>query len=43
MLSSGSLFLVGAGLQAGAHSLTQLVIGRCVLGFGVGKPLRQAA
>ncbi|PSC76169.1 H(+) hexose cotransporter 2 [Micractinium conductrix] len=36
MLSSGSLFLVGAGLQAGAHSLTQLVIGRCVLGFGVG-------
>ncbi|KAL4431265.1 hypothetical protein ABPG75_006521 [Micractinium tetrahymenae] len=36
MLGSGCFFLLGAGLQAGAHSLTQLIIGRCVLGFGVG-------
>lgn len=36
MLIGGCFFLTGAGLQAGAHSLTQLIIGRCVLGFGVG-------
>lgn len=36
MLVSGCLFLLGAGLQAGAHSLTQLIVGRCVLGLGVG-------
>lgn len=40
MLVSGCLFLLGAGLQAGAHSLTQLILGRCVLGFGVGEWLR---
>ncbi len=37
MLVSGCLFLLGAGLQAGAHSLTQLILGRSVLGFGVGE------
>lgn len=36
MLVSGCLFLLGAGLQAGARSLTQLILGRSVLGFGVG-------
>jgi len=37
MLGAGCFFLIGAGLQAGAHSLTQLILGRCVLGFGVGE------
>ena len=37
MLVSGCLFLLGAGLQAGARSLTQLILGRSVLGFGVGE------
>jgi MFS family permease len=37
MLVSGCFFLLGAGLQAGAHNLAQLVIGRSILGFGVGE------
>ena len=37
MLVSGCLFLLGAGLQAGARSLTLLILGRSVLGFGVGE------
>ena len=36
MLVSGLFFLLGAGLQAGAYSLTQLIVGRCILGLGVG-------
>lgn len=39
MMSSGCCFLLGAGLQAGAHSLAQLIVGRSVLGFGVGEAL----
>ncbi len=37
MLGSGCCFLLGAGLQAGSSSLVQLIIGRCILGFGVGE------
>jgi MFS family permease len=37
MLASGCFFMLGAGLQAGSHSLAQLIIGRCILGFGVGE------
>ncbi len=37
MLMAGCFFLVGAGLQAGANSLAQLIVGRTILGFGVGE------
>ena len=37
MLLSGCFFLLGAGLQAGAHSLAMLIVGRSILGFGVGE------
>ena len=36
MLVSGVLFVVGAGIQAGAVNVAMLVIGRVVLGLGVG-------
>ncbi|KAL4853612.1 H(+)/hexose cotransporter 2 [Chlorella vulgaris] len=36
MTVSGCFFLLGAGLQAGANNLTQLIVGRSILGFGVG-------
>lgn len=36
MLFAGCCFLIGAGLNAGAHDLAMLVIGRIFLGFGVG-------
>lgn len=39
MTVSGCFFLLGAGLQAGANNLTQLIVGRSILGFGVGAPL----
>lgn len=39
MLGAGTLFLLGAGLQAGAGNLAMLVAGRLVLGCGVGERL----
>ncbi|GAB4817109.1 hypothetical protein N2152v2_004155 [Parachlorella kessleri] len=36
MVLAAILFLVGAGIQAGAVSVAMLVLGRVVLGFGVG-------
>uniref|UniRef100_A0A1D2A345 Major facilitator superfamily (MFS) profile domain-containing protein n=2 Tax=Auxenochlorella protothecoides TaxID=3075 RepID=A0A1D2A345_AUXPR len=36
MFFSACLFIVGAGLQAGAVNLGMLFAGRCILGFGVG-------
>jgi hypothetical protein len=50
MLAGGLCFLVGTGLVAGAVAVPMLVVGRVVLGFGVGfacqvgpPPRRQAA
>ncbi len=37
MLSAGICFIAGAILTASAYHLPQLVIGRVVLGFGVGE------
>ena len=37
MMAAGAFFLLGAGLQAGSHSLAQLIVGRAILGFGVGE------
>lgn len=37
MIAASCLFLIGAGLQAGAINLAMLVVGRVVLGVGVGK------
>ncbi len=37
MLVAGICFMTGAVLTAAAYHLIQLVIGRVVLGFGVGK------
>lgn len=37
MVMAASLFLVGAGVQAGAVNLGMLVAGRVVLGLGVGE------
>lgn len=39
MLTAGICFMVGAVLTAAAYHLPQLVIGRVVLGFGVGELL----
>eukprot|EP00887_Chlorella_sp_A99_P007449 scaffold2.g7449.t1 len=36
VMSSGLLFMVGAGLQAGSVNLAMLIVGRTVLGCGVG-------
>ena len=36
MMAAGVLFLMGAGLQAGASNLAMLICGRMVLGCGVG-------
>ena len=36
MFISGILFVIGAALQAGAVSVGMLVVGRVVLGLGVG-------
>ena len=36
MFASAIMFIVGAGLQAGAVNLAMLFIGRMILGFGVG-------
>ena len=36
MLAAGICFIVGAILTASAFQLPQLVVGRIVLGFGVG-------
>lgn len=38
MLTAGICFIAGAVLTACAYHLPQLVIGRVVLGFGVGEP-----
>ena len=37
MFVSGALFVLGGGLQAGAHNVAMLVIGRLILGCGVGE------
>jgi predicted MFS family arabinose efflux permease len=37
MIGASCLFLVGAGIQAGAMNLTMLVLGRVILGLGVGE------
>jgi MFS family permease len=36
MVVAGFCFAVGAALQAGAQNMAMLVIGRCILGLGVG-------
>lgn len=36
MLFAGANFMVGAGLNAGAEHIAMLVVGRLLLGFGVG-------
>lgn len=36
MTIGGLLFIIGAALQAGAVHLAMLIVGRVMLGFGVG-------
>jgi len=36
MTIGGALFIIGAALQAGAVHLPMLIVGRVMLGFGVG-------
>lgn len=36
MTIGGALFIIGAALQAGAMHLAMLIVGRVMLGFGVG-------
>lgn len=43
MLSAGICFIIGAVLTTSAFQLPQLVIGRIVLGFGVGEVSRSLA
>lgn len=36
MFFASLCFLLGTGLNAGAHNLAMLVVGRILLGFGIG-------